>query len=158
VRRVRIQALKQKAAAFVVAALVVAADQLTKAWAIRTIPEGGKDLIPGVLRLRVYENSGVAFSMLENAGAILVLVIIVAVIVILFALKSSESWPQAITLGLVLGGAAGNLVDRFVRGSGLLDGKVVDWVDVPFFATFNVADASITVGVVLLLILGFRRS
>lgn len=157
-RLVRIQALKQKAAALAVAALVVVADQLTKAWALRAIPDGGTDLIRGVLRLRVYQNSGVAFSMLKDAGTILVIAIIIAVVVILFALKSSESWWQAITLGLVLGGATGNLVDRFVRGSGLLDGKVIDWIDVPFFATFNIADASITVGVALLLILSLRRS
>ena len=159
VRHVRSKALKHKAAALIVAAVVVAADQITKAWALRAIPAGTSiELIPGVLRLRVFEYSGVAFSMLQNAGTVLVIAIIIAVVVILFALRSSESWWQSITLGLVLGGAMGNLVDRFVRGSGFLDGRVIDWIDAPFFATFNLADASITVGVILLLIVGIRQS
>ena len=155
----RSETLKHKAVALAVAAVVVAVDQITKAWALRAIPAGdGIDIIPGVLRLRVSENSGVAFSMFQNAGTILVIAIIVAVIVILFALRTSESWWQSVTLGLVLGGAVGNLVDRFMRGSGFLNGRVVDWIEPSFFATFNVADASITIGVILLLIVGFRRS
>jgi len=159
VRRVRSQALKQKAAALIVAAVIVVADQITKAWALRSIPTGTSiDLISGVLRLRVYENQGVAFSMFQNAGTVLVIAIIVAVIVILFALKSSESWWQSITLGLVLGGAMGNLVDRFVRGSGFLNGRVVDWIEPSFFATFNLADASITIGVIVLFVISFRQS
>lgn len=155
----RSETLKHKAVALTVAAVVVAVDQITKAWALRAIPAGdGIDIIPGVLRLRVSENAGVAFSMFQNAGTILVIAIIVAVIVILFALRTSESWWQSVTLGLVLGGAVGNLVDRFMRGSGFLNGRVVDWIEPSFFATFNVADASITIGVILLLIVGFRRS
>jgi signal peptidase II len=159
VRRVRSQTLKHKAVALLVAAVVVAFDQITKAWALHSIPPGtAVDVIPGVLRLKVYENQGVAFSMFQNAGTILVIAIIIAVVVILFALRSSESWWQSITLGLVLGGAVGNLVDRFARGSGFLNGRVVDWIEPSFFATFNVADASITMGVILLLIASARRS
>ena len=158
-RRVRSEALKHRSVALAVAAVVVAVDQITKAWALRAIPAGsGIDIIPGVVRFRVSENAGVAFSMFQNAGTILVIVIIIAVVFILFALRSSESWWQSVTLGLVLGGAVGNLVDRFVRGSGFLNGRVVDWIEPSFFATFNVADASITIGVIVLLIVGFRRS
>jgi len=156
---VRSETLKHKAVALLVAVVVVAVDQITKAWALRSTPAGnGIDVIPGVLRLRVSENAGVAFSMFQNAGTVLVIAIIVSVIVILFALRSSESWWQSITLGLVLGGAVGNLVDRFVRGSGFLNGRVVDWIEPSFFATFNLADASITIGVILLLVVGVRRS
>jgi signal peptidase II len=157
-RRVRSEALKHKGVALLIAAALVAVDQITKAWVLRSIPMGDRIvLIPGVLQLRVFENQGVAFSMFRNAGTILIIGIVIAVVVILFALKSSEGWLQAISLGVVLGGALGNLVDRVVRGSGLLDGKVVDWIDVPFFSTFNVADSAITIGVILLLIASFRR-
>lgn len=58
-------------------------------------------------------------------------------------------------LGLVLGGAVGNLIDRLFRGDGFLDGGVVDFIDFSFFATFNVADACVTIGVILLLFATF---
>jgi signal peptidase II len=154
---VRGQALKQKATALGIAAALVALDQLTKAWVLRAIPAGGSiELIPGVLRLHVAENSGVAFTLLRGAGPILVLGIVAVVILIVIALGSSEGWLQVLSLGIVLGGAVGNLVDRFTRGPGLLDGRVVDWIDPSFFPTFNVADTSITIGVALLLIASFR--
>jgi len=132
---------------------VVALDQATKAWALKGIPPNESIiLIPGWLRLHVTENSGVAFSMLQGAGSFLVLAIIVAVIVILLAIRSSEGWWETLSLGLVLGGAMGNLVDRLTRGPGFSDGRVVDWIDPSFFPTFNLADISITVGVALLLL------
>jgi len=132
---------------------VVALDQATKMWALSAIPSSKSIvLIPGWLRLHVTENSGVAFSMLQGAGSFLVLAIIVAVIVILLAIRSSEGWWETLSLGLVLGGAMGNLVDRLTRGPGFSDGRVVDWIDPSFFPTFNLADISITVGVALLLL------
>lgn len=146
--------LRRKAAAVGLAAFVVGLDQITKAWALRAIPEHESIiLIPGWLRLHVTENSGVAFSMLRGAGSLLVPVIVVAVIVILLAIRSSEAWWETLSLGLVLGGAMGNLVDRLTRGPGFSDGRVVDWIDPSFFPTFNLADASITIGVGLLLLL-----
>lgn len=154
----RSKTLIRKGAALAIAAAVVLLDQLTKSWALRAAPPGSSvELLPGLLRVHVSQNSGVAFSMLRNAGTILVVGIIIAVVVILFALKSSEGWWQALSLGLVLGGAVGNLVDRLTRGPGLLDGRVVDWIDPSFFPTFNIADSAITIGVVLLLITSLRQ-
>jgi signal peptidase II len=60
-------------------------------------------------------------------------------------------------LGLVLGGAIGNLIDRIFRGPGLLDGEVVDFIDFDFFPTFNVADSAITIGAVLAVLLAIRQ-
>jgi len=91
---------------------------------------------------------------LQGAGSFLVLAIIVAVVAIFLAIRSSEGWWETLSLGLVLGGAMGNLADRLTRGSGFADGRVVDWINPSFFWTFNVADASITVGVALLLLSG----
>lgn len=145
----------RKAVAFALGGLVVGLDQLTKAWALRALPDGeSMTLIPGLLRLHVTENSGAAFSMLQGAGSFLVLAIVAAVVVILLAIRSSEGWWETLTLGLVLGGAIGNLIDRLTRGPGFSDGRVVDWIDPSFFPTFNVADASITTGVALLLLFG----
>jgi len=150
---VRSKTLRRKAAAVGLGAFVVLLDQITKAWALRAVPaQESITLIPGLLRLHVTENSGVAFSMLQGAGSFLVLAIVVAVIVILLAIQSSERWWETLSLGLVLGGAMGNLVDRLTRGPGFSDGRVVDWIDPSFFPTFNLADTSITVGVALLLL------
>lgn len=148
----RSKALK-KAVAVGLGAAVVAFDQVTKAWVLHRLSDGESIiLIPGLLRLHVFENSGAAFSILQGAGSFLVLAIIVAVIVILLAIRTSDGWWETLSLGLVLGGAVGNLVDRLTRGPGFSDGGVIDWIDPSFFPTFNVADASITTGVALLLL------
>ena len=76
---------------------------------------------------------------------------IVVAFVILYMVASVPRRSDVIALGLILGGAVGNLTDRVVRGDGILDGEVVDWIDWWWIPTFNVADAAIFCGVVLLL-------
>lgn len=114
-------------------------------------------LVPGFLRLAVARNSGAAFSTFTGSGPVLALVAVGVVVLIVVALRDAGHRVEAIGLGLLLGGAVGNLADRLFRGDGLLDGSVVDWIDFSFFPTFNVADAAITVGVVLLLAHSFLR-
>jgi signal peptidase II len=68
-----------------------------------------------------------------------------------------RSWPWAIALGLLLGGAAGNLADRLLRSPGLLRGFVIDWIKLPYFPpTFNIADSAITIGAALLVLASVR--
>jgi signal peptidase II len=62
---------------------------------------------------------------------------------------------ETVALGLVMGGALGNLIDRVFRGSGLLDGAVIDWVDFSFFPAFNVADSAISIGAALAVLFAF---
>lgn len=77
---------------------------------------------------------------------------------IMFVLNDTSHRGEAIALGMVLGGSLGNLIDRMMRGDGFLNGAVVDFIDFDFFATFNVADMGITLGVVLLLVVAlFHR-
>ena len=76
----------------------------------------------------------------------------VAVVVIVLVIRKVERGYDAVALGLVLGGAIGNLLDRIFRGDGLLDGRVVDFLDFSFFPAFNVADSAITVGAALALL------
>ncbi|MXX45221.1 MAG: signal peptidase II, partial [Acidimicrobiia bacterium] len=75
-----------------------------------------------------------------------------------WALRTPRPGLEVIGLGLVMGGAVGNLVDRATRGEGLLDGKVVDWIQVPNFPVFNLADTALTVGVGLVLLSALRQS
>jgi len=76
---------------------------------------------------------------------------------IFYVLGDASRRLEALALGLVLGGAVGNLADRVFRGSGLLDGAVVDFIDFKSFPTFNVADMAINVGVFLLLVAAFWK-
>jgi signal peptidase II len=137
--------------------LVVAADQATKAWALEALDDGPIVVIEGWLNLRLVFNTGASFSLFAKGGAIIGILVIAVVIMIFFALREAGHRLDAVALGLVLGGAVGNLLDRAFRGDAFLDGAVVDFINVPFFATFNVADIAINVGVALLLVAAVLR-
>lgn len=137
---------------------MVAVDQLTKWWAQRALWDGSVEVVSGLLWLRLVENSGAAFGLLSGAGSLLALVAIVAAVLILLSIRRLEGRWEALAMGLVLGGALGNLVDRLLRGSGLADGRVVDFVDLGWWPVFNVADAAITTGAVFLALGSLRRS
>jgi len=155
VRATSLRAIRLTALGIAVA--VVAVDQLTKAWARSALDDSVIDVIPGFLRLELAENSGAAFGFFKGGGEIIAVFAVVAVGVILFAFRSVDHRADLIGLGLVLGGAVGNLVDRLTRGGGLLDGRVTDWIDLWFIPNFNVADACISIGVALLLLGAVRR-
>lgn len=149
--------LSPRGTAFAVAAAVVAADQITKWIAVRTLSDGPVGLIDGFLQFRLVKNPGSAFSMFQGGGAVVALVAIAAVAAIVVIVRQLPSRLEAVALGLVLGGAVGNLLDRIFRGDGFLTGKVIDFVDFDFFPTFNVADSAITIGAVLAVLLAFRH-
>ena len=138
--------------AVAVAVAVVALDALTKRWASATFTPQPVDVIGSFLQFRFVENTGAAFSMFQGAGSVFGVAAIVAIALILWFLRQPHGTLEVGGMGLVMGGAAGNLVDRIARGPGLLDGPVIDWIDLWFIPTFNLADASITVAVVVLLI------
>jgi signal peptidase II len=135
-----------------VAAFLV--DRLTKLWAERALAEP-RDLIDGVLALRFTTNSGGAFSLGDRAP--LVFAVAAIVVCAAIAITSFRSRPamQGIALGLILGGASGNLLDRLLRGPGL-SGRVIDFIDLHVWPVFNLADASIVLGAVLLAIGALR--
>lgn len=138
-----------------VAAAVLLADQLTKLWALRALQDGDIHLF-WTIRLRLVFNQGTAFGL----GTSLAPVITVAALVVsLLLIRLTWSTPRrsvAALAGLVLGGALGNLGDRAFRGDGFFGGSVVDFVDPQWWPVFNVADAAISVGVVLFLLVGVR--
>lgn len=138
-----------------VAAAAIAADQVTTTWALAHLHRPVH--LIGPLGLALQFNSGTAFSLLRGAGVWIVPVLLaVAAVLAVLAWRTRRLLP-AVAYGLVLGGALGNLADRLVRGHG---GDVVDFVTLSHWPTFNVADACITVGVVLLVaaLLGVGRS
>lgn len=133
---------------------MVVVDQLAKWWAVNALADRPIDLIDHTVGLRLLFNTGASFSIMPSAGPLLAIVALGIVAMIVYALGDASKRLEAIALGLVLGGAVGNLADRVFRGEGLLDGAVVDFIDVSLF-TFNVADAAINVGVALLLLAVF---
>ena len=151
----RLASLTARGLAVLIAAAVIVADQLTKWWAVSRLPGDPIILIPDFLALRYYANPGAAFGMLPGAGSIIALVAIAAGILILIVVRRLEGRLETVAMGLVLGGAIGNLIDRIFRGDGLLDGKVVDFVDFDFFPAFNVADSAITIGAILAVVVAF---
>ncbi len=137
-------------------AIVVGADQLTKHLALTGLDDGPIDL-PGSLRLVLTFNDSAAFSVGGGRTSwIAGLALCVAIGITVVGLRSDRR-PTAVGWGVVVGGAAGNLVDRALRdGNGVLGGRVVDFVDPGFWPVFNVADASLWVGIGILLLTSLR--
>jgi signal peptidase II len=129
-----------------VVAVVVLVDQLTKSWAVDRLATGPIHLV-WRLDLALTANTGSAFSLFQGATVLIVLIALVLVGALLVMVWRSPTMARAAILGLILGGALGNLADRFFRGD---HGAVVDFVDFHGFPTFNVADSCITVGCILL--------
>ena len=136
-----------------VAAAVFIADRVTKILA-PGIPENGVVLIPGVIGLRYAENRGIAFSLLSGAPWALGVVSLLIIAAAFFCLRGKKLQPLALTgLMMMIGGAAGNMVDRFVHGF------VPDMIEVLFmnFAIFNVADMFLCIGCGLVIICLLRK-
>ncbi len=138
--------------AVAIASGAVLVDQVTKAWAVASLDDEPIRLIGDVLRLRLTYNTGAAFSSLEGLGPLIGMAAIGVVGLIFVMLHRVPRRFEVVGLGLVLGGAVGNLLDRIFRGGGFLDGAVVDWIDPSFFPAFNGADSAITIGVAVLLV------
>jgi signal peptidase II len=136
-----------------VAAVVVAVDQLTKAWALDRL-DGGRDIdLFWTLRLHLTFNSGMAFSRGRGLGPVIGVVALVVVVMLLSSLRRSGSVLATVAVGAVVGGAAGNIADRLFRSDdGFLQGHVIDFIDLQWWPVFNVADVGITVGGALLLL------
>jgi signal peptidase II len=127
---------------------VILVDQLTKWWAVDRLSHGLVHVI-GPLDLELSLNTGSAFSLLQGQDILLIVVAAVLVAGLSVLVWRAPTTARAATLGLILGGALGNLSDRLFRGD---HGAVVDFVALHFWPTFNVADASIVVGCGLLLV------
>ena len=134
---------------FATAAGACVLDRITKRWAEAALPERPADVIRGVLTLRFTTNSGGAFSLGQSAPWLFAAFTVVVVTLIVVTAFRHRSALASVGLGLVLGGALGNLTDRITRGPGLR-GRVVDFIDFHVWPIFNLADAAIVSGALLL--------
>lgn len=146
-----------------VALSVVALDQLTKAWAVsairpRLLPggEGSIEVLGPLLKFTYTQNTGAAFSIGTGSTWIFSLIAIGVAIFIIRSAKDLGSIAWAIGFGGLLGGLLGNLVDRLTRYPSPGQGFVVDWIQLPNFPVFNIADTSITFSAILMVFLALR--
>jgi signal peptidase II len=136
---------------------VYALDRVTKLWAEAAL--AGRppiEVVPGVLSLNYTTNSGGAFGLGRSAPWVFAGATVLVSLVIVFVSFRLDRRPLAVALGLILGGALGNLTDRVLNGPGL-SGSVTDFIDLQVWPVFNLADGAIVTGAVLLAISSSRR-
>ncbi len=115
-------------------------------------------VIGDVVTFQVIRNSGAAFGMGQALTVVFTMIASAVIVVIWRIARRLYSLPWAIALGLLLGGALGNLTDRLFRSPGVFRGHVVDFISVQHFAVFNLADSAIVCGGILVVLLSFRGS
>jgi lipoprotein signal peptidase len=141
----------------VTAAAVLVSDVVSKLVVVATLQQGEQvELLGHVLRLTETRNAGAAFSVGTSATVLFSVVALGVVVVIAREARRLTSGGWAVTLGLLLGGALGNLSDRMLRSPGPLRGHVVDWIELPHWPVFNLADSAIVVGGCLAVLLASR--
>lgn len=111
-----------------------------------------------ILTLQVFRNSGAAFSSGQALTVVFTAIAIAVVVAITRVARRLQSLPWAVALGLLLGGALGNLTDRIFRAPSVFRGHVVDFISVEHFAIFNLADSAIVCGGALMVLMSFRGS
>jgi signal peptidase II len=138
-----------------VAAFVLAADAITKAIVAVHLREGQPvHLIGNVLMLDLLRNPGAAFSVGTGNTIVFTAIAAIVVVAIVRTARNLRSIGWAVTLGLLLGGAVGNLADRIFRSPGLFRGDVVDWIELTrYWPVFNLADSAIVCGGILTVVL-----
>jgi signal peptidase II len=144
--------------AAVVAAVLVALDQATKQWAVNSLTEGVRRHVFSTLHWQLHFNSGMAFSRGQGMGRIIGILAVVVSVVLFASLRRIRRPLAVIAVGLVAGGAVGNVIDRLFRAkNGFLSGSVVDFIDLKFWPIFNIADSGVVVGAVLLILDSWRH-
>ncbi len=141
----------------VLAAVVLIADQASKFWAVSALADERRiTVIPQLLELRLLYNSGAAFSLGAGATWVFAVTAAVAVAGVLYAGRRLRSPAWTVVLGVLLGGATTHLIDRLFRAPGFAQGHVVDFIDYGGLFVGNLADIALTIGGVMLVVLGLR--
>lgn len=130
----------------VTAIVVLVIDQVTKIWAVERLDRQIIDVV-WTLRFRLIRNTGSSFGIGQQFGRVLAIVVVLVIIGALFWGRRMTDKRVLVLLGLIVGGAVGNLVDRVLRADdGVLSGGVIDFIDLQWWPIFNVADMAVVVG------------
>ena len=132
-------------------------DYATKAWALIALDNEPKKILGTLLQFTLVKNSGAAFNLAGSFTAIfsVIAVLVIATIVRYAHIITSRGWLTC--AGLLLGGVLGNLTDRIFREPGFFIGHVVDWIQIPHWPVFNIADSAITVAALIAVIQTMRN-
>lgn len=138
-----------------VALPVLVIDQATKAWALSALELGApvKPLIGSFMGLQLVRNPGAAFSLAESFTWVFSLIAVAVLVIIIWSGRGMTNLLWQLSLGLLAGGALGNLVDRLIRPPGIFRGHVIDFLNYRGMFVGNVADIAIVVGVVTVVVL-----
>lgn len=148
---------RRVAVLFVVALVAYAVDLISKVIVVAELEHHAPvEVVGDWLRFEAIRNAGAAFGFGEAFTVIFTLIAATVIVVIIRLARKLYSLPWAIALGLLLGGALGNLTDRIFRSPGVLQGAVVDFIAPKYFAVFNLADSAIVCGGILIVLLSFR--
>jgi signal peptidase II len=137
---------------------VVVADQLSKHWAVNRLSDERVIDVIWTLRFNLAFNSGMAFSRGKGLGPIIAIVATIVIVWLLVSLRTASGRLNTFGIGCVIGGAAGNLIDRAFRQDAWLRGSVVDFIDFQWFPIFNIADSAINVGAAALILNAYLAS
>jgi len=144
-------------AGFVIAAVVVIVDQLTKAWAVDSLANGRRIHLVWTLQFNLTYNSGMAFSKGTGLGPLIGALAVIVVVGLVISLGRVNNRVTLLATGLIIGGALGNIVDRLFRGDAWFHGSVIDFIDFQWWPVFNVADMCVMIGAATL-VFGVSRS
>jgi signal peptidase II len=144
--------------AAVVATVILVIDQVTKNWALGSLTDEQPRHVLGSLHWTLRYNSGMAFSQGQGKGPIIALAAIGVVGMLAWSLRSRANMLGISAVGLVIGGAIGNVADRLFRAKdGFMSGYVIDFIDFRWWPAFNVADIGVVVGAILLFLESWRH-
>ena len=133
------------------------ADLLTKIWAIHNFSDRPQEIIGSFLRFTLIRNSGAAFSFATGATVFFTALSLAVALAIIYFLPRINPRGWLLVVALVLGGVSGNLTDRFFREPGFFVGSVIDWIQLPNWPVFNIADSAIVIAGVIGFILSVRN-
>ena len=142
---------------FSLATLIWALDFLSKNWAIENLSSSPRKILGSFLQLTLLRNPGAAFSMATGFTIIFTSISIAVAIFITRKAARITSPGWAYVAGLVLGGVLGNLTDRIFREPGFLYGHVIDWIELPHWPVFNIADSAIFIAAGIAILLTIRN-
>ena len=141
----------------VTALIVILLDLATKIWAVARLENQSEIKVIGeFLKFSFVRNPGAAFSFGTSVTWVFTLIAIAVSIAILLVSKSVTNRSWAIALGGLLGGALGNLIDRIFRSPDVFQGHVVDFISVPNYPMFNIADSAVVLSAIAMVVLSFR--